>query len=113
GVEFTGYSSDLNQLALLHSCQLSPDRARIFFRYRPRRIIREALSNEERQADSLNGDDYSWEICGGGDSRKDLASVEWQDDLGQPVSLADLQYFQVITLHALRDVEADLRNSRA
>lgn len=113
GVELVDYANDVNQLALLHACQLEPDKARVFFRFRPKRMVREAIASGEHTGGSLQADDYAWEIMGGGDTDVDLASIEWNQDAGHPLSLADLQHFQVVTLHALRDVESDLRNSRA
>ncbi len=113
GVEFEDYSANLSELALLHACQVSADRARIFYRFRPRRMVREMIANGERAAEELQLEDYGWEICGGGNPKIDLIDLAWDEDAGESIRFADLQYFQVVSLHALRDVEQDLRNGRA
>jgi len=113
GVEFANFSENLSELALLHACQISPDRARIFYRFRPKRQVRELIASGERSADDLQLEDYGWEIYGGGNPKVDLNDMEWNEDTGEPIRFSDLQYFQVVSLHALRDVEQDLRNGRA
>jgi len=112
GVEFAEYSGNLNELALLHSCQIASDRARIFFRYRPKKAVRDAIAAKEQDPNSLQPDDYSWDLFGGGKPSVDLDDIDWNDEVGEPVRFSDLQYFQVVTLPALRDVEYDLRNGR-
>jgi len=112
GVEFSGFAEDLNEAALLHGCQIAVDRARVMYRYRPRRAVRDAIARGDQVADALHVDDYGWEIVGGGNPRVDLAALVWDDNVGEPLRFADLQYFQVVSLHALRDVEQDLRNPR-
>src|SRR5207248_2660597 len=57
-------------------------------------------------------EDYQWEIVGGGDPARDLADVEWDEDIGSAIRFGDLQSFLVVFLPALRDVENDLRNFR-
>jgi len=52
----------------------------------------------------------NWELTGGGNN--DPATVIWTDDLGTSVRFSDLQQFHVVLLHALRDVNQDLRQSR-
>src|SRR5262249_13755737 len=60
----------------------------------------------------LTREDYHWEITGGGDPARDLADLEWDQDLGQSIRFSDLQSFLVVFLPALRDVESDLRHAR-
>lgn len=112
GVEFSDYSGNLNELALLHSCQIGNDRARIFFRFRPKKVIRDAIAAKERSPNDLQLEDYGWDLYGGGDPNIDLAQIAWNHEVGEPIRFSDLQYFHVVTLHALRDVEYDLRSGR-
>jgi len=112
GVEFVNYSSNLNELALLHACQIDATRARIFYRFRPKKNILEEITNNVRDANDLQLEDFGWEIYGGGDPKIDLCDVQWDMEVGEPFRFSDLQYLQVVTLQALRDVEADLRNGR-
>lgn len=112
GVEFSDFAQDLNEAALLHGCQIGADRARVMYRYRPRRAVRDAVARGDQAADALHADHYGWEIVGGGNPRVDLTTLAWDDNVGEPLRFADLQYFQVVSLHALRDVEKDLRNPR-
>jgi putative ATP-dependent endonuclease of the OLD family len=112
GVEFADYSENLNELALLHACQIDSNRARIFFRYRPKKVIREAITAREQDPNELRPEDYGWDLYGGGNPSLDLTELNWNDDVGEPIRFSDLQYFQVVTLPALRDVEYDLRNGR-
>jgi putative ATP-dependent endonuclease of the OLD family len=60
--------------------------------------------------------DYAWELVGGGNPAVDLRQIEWDTEneaIGATtVSLQYLQSFLVVYLHALRDVENDLRQIR-
>lgn len=90
------------------------DRARIFYRFRPRLSARERLANGELEPGKLTLEDYNWEIKGGGNPAVDLTDISWDDDgIGEVVRFSDLQSYLVVHLAALRDVETDLRNSRA
>lgn len=110
-LEFRDFENDPNQEAMVFGCHISNELARITYRFRPHRTIREAIANEENSGDALTLDDYRWEIRGGGDG--DPLSVEWSDDFGKSVRFEDLQQaFLVITMEALRDVEQRLRQSR-
>ena len=60
GVEFTGYEASDNEVAMLHGTQLGGGRARIFYRFRPKRLVRDALSSGEREPGSLTPDDFGW-----------------------------------------------------
>lgn len=111
GVEFTSFEGIENEEALLHGTQIGPDRARLFFRFRPKRAVRDLL---ERQAldRRLSIDDFAWELRGGGNPAVDLAMIEWDDDVGEPIPLQYMQSYLVVFLPALRDVEQDLQHSR-
>jgi putative ATP-dependent endonuclease of OLD family len=89
---------------------LDDDTARITYRFRPRRSIRDAIAAEERLSIDIPLDDYRWEIVGGGGA--DLRTVEWNQDFGVSVHFDDLQQFLVVLMHPLRDVEQSLRQSR-
>ena len=113
GVELTGFEGIVNEEALVSTWKTGADRARIFYRFRPKPAVREQLASGTVQPDSLTLDDYAWEIRGGGNPAIDLLDLEWNEDgVGEAVRFADLQSFLVIHLPALRDVEGDLRNPR-
>jgi putative ATP-dependent endonuclease of OLD family len=116
GVEFRGFKGRDNEEAMLHGTQIGEDRARLFYRFRPKRSCREAIASGARQAGSLSLADYGWELVGGGNPRVDLQQIEWDtenDAIGATtVNLQYLQSFFVVYLHALRDVENDLRQIR-
>lgn len=113
GLEFEGFEGRDNEEALVATWKMAPDKARIFYRFRPKPSVREALANGEKQPGELCLDDYRWEIKGGGDPAIDLLDIEWNDDgIGETVRFSDLQSFLVVHLPALRDVEGDLRNAR-
>lgn len=115
GVEFTGFQGNENEEALLHGTQIGIDRARLFYRFRPKRTVREILERGPLGR-PLVLDDFGWELFGGGNPAFDLASIEWNHEnaaLGaSPVGLQYLQNYLVVHLPALRDVEADLQQSR-
>jgi len=113
GVEFTDFQGKLNQEALVATWKTSPDRARIFYRFRPKPSIREKLTAGEIEPGSLTLQDYSWEIKGGGNPANDLTAIQWNDEgIGENLRFSDLQSFAVSYLPALRDVENELRNTR-
>ncbi len=116
GVEFEDFVGNDNQEAMLHGTQIGNGRARIFYRYRPKRQLREAIAREERDPATLTLEDYSWDLVGGGNPAVDLKDIEWDDeneDIGATkVGLQYLQAFLVVFLPALRDVEADLLQYR-
>ncbi|WP_245372356.1 ATP-dependent nuclease [Rhizobium leguminosarum] len=116
GVEFTGYEASDNEVAMLHGTQLGDGRARIFYRFRPKNLVRGELASGGRTADSLTLEDFGWELYGGGDPNIDLADFEWDtdnDEIGaRSVGLQYLQAYRVVFLHALRDVEGDLADMR-
>lgn len=116
GVEFTEFADSDNEVAMLHGTQLGDGRARIFYRFRPKGLVRSALAAKERDAASLSLDDYGWELFGGGDPDVDMTEFEWDtdnDDIGaRSVGLQYLQAYRIVFLHALRDVESDLGDMR-
>lgn len=115
GIEFTGFEGNENEEALLHGTQIAKNRARIFYRFRPKRSVRESLENKLLGRDLIL-EDFSWELFGGGNPAVDLNDITWNvenADLGATsVGLQYLQSYLVVFLPALRDVEADLQQSR-
>jgi putative ATP-dependent endonuclease of OLD family len=98
GVEFTGFEDNDPEVAMLHGSQLGDGRARIFYRFRPKRPVREALEGGHRTENSLTLADYSWELVGGGDGNVDMVDIEWNDendDLG--TRTVGLQYHRLIS----------------
>jgi len=119
GVEFTDFEGNENEEALLHGTQIGDNRARIFYRFRPKRLVREAIAlavSQGVQPAALSLEDFSWELCGGGNPAIDLAAIDWDHENGDigatPVQLQYLQSYLVVFLPALRDVEADLQQTR-
>ena len=116
GVEFTEFAGNDNQEAMLHGTQIADDRARIFYRFRPKRRSREALKRKELAEGALTIEDYSWELVGGGNPAADMKDIEWDtenEEIG--ASTVGLQYLQsllVVYLPALRDVESELSQPR-
>ncbi len=113
GLEITDFAGKVNEEALVGAWQSKPGLARLMYRFRPKTSIREDLESGEIEAGELTIEDYHWEISGGGDPGRDLAEVEWNEDIGAQIRFSDLQSFLVVFLPALRDVESDLRQFRA
>ena len=110
-VEFTDYAEHTNECGLVGAWEVAEDLARLSYRFRPKRSVREAIEAEERAGNDLTlEDDYEWELTGGGPN--DPATVEWDQELGESVRFGSLQHFQVVFLPALRDVMQGLRQSR-
>jgi len=112
GLEITDFAGKNNELALVGAWQSKPGLARLVYRFRPKLSVREDLETEEIKVGDLKREDYHWEITGGGDPGRDLAKIEWNEDIGSSIRFGDLQSFQVFFLPALRDVESDLRQYR-
>lgn len=116
GVEFSDFKGNENEEALLHGTLLEDNRARIFYRFRPKRRFREAFVREELDGKTISLDNYSWELFGGGNPAVDLMEIEWHHenaDFGATtIGLQYLQSYLVVFLPALRNVEADLQQSR-
>ncbi|MBK1633757.1 ATP-dependent endonuclease [Thiohalocapsa halophila] len=113
GLEVTDFAGKVNEEALVGAWQSEPGLARLIYRFRPKTSIREDLESGEIEAGDLTIEDYHWEISGGGDPGRDLADIEWDEDIGAQIRFSDLQSFLVVFLPALRDVESDLRQFRA
>lgn len=115
GVEFTGFQGNENEEALLQGTQIEPNRARIFYRFRPKRAIRDLIARQALGR-PLTLDDFSWELFGGGNPAIDLTHIAWNhenDEVGATsVGLQYLQSYLVVFLPALRDVEGDLQQPR-
>ncbi len=114
GIEFSDFSNKDNEEAMLNGTQIAEDRARIFYRFRPRKKVREELKSKERSEEDLTIEDYSWELVGGGNVKVDLTDIEWYDEndfIGTTsIGFQYLQAFLVVCLPALRDVESDLQS---
>lgn len=115
GVEFSDFEGNENEEALLHGTQIGPNRARIFYRFRPKRLVRELLASQQLGR-PLDLDDFGWELFGGGNPNVDLSTLQWNhenaDFHATSVGLQMLQSYLVVFLPALRDVENDLQHSR-
>jgi putative ATP-dependent endonuclease of OLD family len=112
GLEITDFNGKPNEEGLVGAWQSKPGLARLIYRFRPKLAVREELEEKELNSGDLTLSDYHWEIVGGGDPDSDLANIEWNEDVGSSIRFGDLQYFLVVFLQALRDVEADLRQFR-
>ena len=115
GVEFSGFAGNENEEAMLLGTQIGPDRARLFYRFRPKKLILDAIAEGKLDAE-LTLDDFNWELSGSGNPTIDLAVIEWNDDVSSlgatNFSLQNLQSYLVAYLPALRDVESDLQQNR-
>lgn len=75
-VQFTDFKSNVNDCALAGCCEVSDDVARLHYRYRPRRDIRDKIEAGEHDGSGLSiTEDYHFELTGGG--KKDPVEVEW------------------------------------
>jgi putative ATP-dependent endonuclease of the OLD family len=112
-VELTEITGKPNEEALVLGHGIGPDKARITYRFRPKRSVRDEIENGQKAENNLALDDYAWEMVGGAEG-VDLAEVEWNDDFGFRVRIDELQQgFLVILMEALRDVEARLAQTRS
>jgi len=111
-IEFTAFRGKDNEQALVQKWCISPDIARLTYRYRPKDAVIEALQDEDAEIGSLSIDDYRWQIIGGG--KQDPMGLDWDEDItgGQSARFEELQEFLVVLLPPLRDVEQSLRQSR-
>lgn len=111
-VEFADYVGKVNETALVGCWEADDEEhiARLSYRFRPKLTVREALDAGDIDDGHLTIEDYHWELTGGG--IHDPAIVDWSADLGTSIRFSDLQHFHVVFLHALRDVNQDLRQSR-
>lgn len=109
-LELRDYKDNVNESALAGLWTVADNRARISYRFRPKKGVRDAVEAGEALPNNLILDDYGWEITGGGS--KDPSLVAWNEDLGKSVRFSDLQYFKVAFLPAMRDVQDDFRRDR-
>ena len=109
-LELKDFKGKENECALAGYWQSEDDLARLHYRFRPKRIVREAIAAGEHPGTGMTLEDYGWELTGGGPN--DPAEVEWNEDLGDNVRFQDLQSFRVTFLPALRDVQGDVRQTR-
>ncbi len=112
-LEFRDYADKPSEEAMVNDWSIEDGTARLTYRFRPRRIVRQQIANGERSEDGLTLDDYGWEICGGSGG-VDPLTVEWDQDFGISVRFEELQQsFLVVLMKPLRDVEQELRQSRS
>ena len=111
-LEYKDFTAKPAQEGMLMHCIVSPDLARITYRFRPRREIIEAIKAKTHPGTGLTIDDYRYEIRGGG--AIDPATAKWDDDFGKWISFDDLQQsYLVVFMEPLRDVEQRLRQARS
>ncbi len=111
-LEYKGFTAKPSEEGMLMHCIVSPDLARITYRFRPRREVIEAIKAKTHPGTGLTINDYRYEIRGGG--AVDPATANWDDDFGKWVSFDDLQQsYLVVFMEPLRDVEQRLRQSRS
>ncbi len=111
-LEYKGFSAKPAQEGMLMHCIVSPDLARITYRFRPRKEVIEGIRAATHDGTGLTIDDYRYEIRGGG--AIDPAVANWDDDFGKWVSFDDLQQsYLVVFMEPLRDVEQRLRQIRS
>jgi putative ATP-dependent endonuclease of OLD family len=111
-LEYKAFTAKPSEEGMLMHCVVSPDLARITYRFRPRREIIEAIRAKKHPGTGLTIEDYRYEIRGGG--AIDPATACWSDDFGTWVSFEDLQQsYLVVFMEPLRDVEQRLRQARS
>lgn len=111
-LEFQDFADKPSEEAMVNDWSVGDGIARLSYRFRPRRIIRQQITNGEREEDGLSIDDYGWELSGGSGGTDPL-TVKWNQDFGISVRFEELQQsFLVVLMKPLRDVEQELRQSR-
>ncbi|MFT3880604.1 MAG: AAA family ATPase [Gemmatales bacterium] len=108
-VDYLG-ENDRDAAALVGAWEVSPNLARITYRFRPKDSVRQAILDKSHPGTCLTLEDYGWELTVGGPN--DPAKVKWDETIGSSFRMSDLQYIQVTMLPALRDVINDLKTSR-
>lgn len=112
-LEFQDFADKPSEEAMVNDWSVEDGVARLSYRFRPRRIIRQQIANGERDEDGLTIDDYGWELWGGSEGTDPL-TVKWNQDFGISVRFEELQQsFLVVLMKPLRDVEQELRQSRS
>lgn len=109
-VELSDFVSRVEAEALVADWVIADNKAALCYRFKPSRRVSEALAAGTRQPGSLTIEDYNWQLAGTGP--KDPVGLAWNDELGVAVKFERLSHFHITFLHALRDVEEDLRRSR-
>jgi putative ATP-dependent endonuclease of the OLD family len=109
-VELSDFASRVESEALVADWAIADDKASICYRFKPSRRVAEELSAGTKAPGSLTIEDYGWQLSGTG--ARDPATLAWNDELGTTVKFERLAHFHITFLHALRDVEEDLRRSR-
>lgn len=110
-VEFKGYEDKDNEEAMLFGAT-KEGVARIFYRFRPKQKIRQAIAGKEHPGTGLTLEDYRWEIRAGCDI--DPLKLEWHHEFGTWLRFEELQQaFLVVFMEPLRDVEQRLKQSRS
>ncbi|HLO40503.1 MAG TPA: AAA family ATPase [Phycisphaerales bacterium] len=106
-LEFAGFEESIEASAFAAFMKVDEDLARLTYRFRPSADARAKLESEELSEEDLTLDHYRWEITGGGDF--DPCEVEWDTPCGTNIKYSDLSDYLVVFMHALRDVNADLK----
>jgi putative ATP-dependent endonuclease of OLD family len=109
-IEFSDWADSDKASALVGEWEVEENLARLTYRFRPRKAVRDDLDAGERAPGSLAIGDYGWELRGGGAIGP--TDITWDQDTGIGPRLGHLQAFQVTFLHPLRDVARDLRATR-
>src|SRR5580704_16270359 len=111
-VEFDAVTSS-EERAFLGKAMISghTDKARITYRFRPSQKTRDAIRDSLKDPNPLTLADYEYQLVGGGD--RDPRDIAWNDLYGTGgFSPSDLQYFQLVSIPALRDAPRDMKNQR-
>jgi predicted ATP-dependent endonuclease of OLD family len=86
-------------------------RARITYRFRPNKKVRDQIADGTKDVNNLSLSDYEYQLVASGD--KDPVDCTWDDeDFGTGFSTANLQRFFLAALPALRDAPRDMANQR-
>lgn len=110
-IEFSGFEDCINSQALVCGWEVSNlDVARLTYRFRPKRSMRDELEDGAYRDGLVLDEHYEWQIVGGGSTDPD--SLQWNDDDGRSVRFSDLQHFKLEYLKDLRDVVQDLERDR-
>ena len=62
GLEITDFDGKVNEEALVGAWQFEPGRARLIYRFRPKKNVREDLETEEIIPGELTLEDYHWKL---------------------------------------------------
>ena len=106
-LEFKGFEESVEASAFAAFMKVDEDLARLTYRFRPSADARAKLASEELAENDLTLDHYRWEITGGGEF--DPCEVKWDEQCGTNIKYADLSDYLVVFMHALRDVQADMK----